>query len=216
MHRWAGGLLIAGTVLWSAGAAQALPIVGGETRIDFTDDIQKLVEGTLGATVSATGAATFDPERFAFSIPVTGGNSASGGLPGSVVTHDGSAVRVTKGETRFEFGEFVVDVDTALVISSVRSKAPAVDTPLDLPAAAAFFVGPNPEADGLPFALTVTPNGARNFNNTFGADALAAGDLVGTAGIDLEVVPVPAALPLLATAVGGLGFALHRRRRAAA
>ncbi len=214
MPRIIAGWLLAGALLWSTGGANALPITGGETTIKFTDEIQKLVVDDLGATVSAYGSAGYDPATAVATFPVTGGNSASGGLPGSLIEH-GGGLRITAGDTLFEFGDFVVDVDTGIVISSVRSENPAVDTPLDVPAGAAFFVGPNPEP-GHPFALTLTPNSVRNFNNTFGGDALVADQLAGTADIELEVVPIPAALPLLLTSVGALGLVARWRRRRAA
>jgi hypothetical protein len=215
MHQFIKGALIGCAVLWGASEARALPIVGGEVKIRYNEQIQTLTEDILGVDLTASGSGEFDPETFTFTFPVTGGNAVFGDLDKALVEARGGGIRNVVGDRLYEYGDFVFDTETGIVLSSLRTADPVVGTPLDIAVGPAFFLTPNP-GKGLPFAIAITPSAARSFNNTFGIDAVKGGDLVGTADVDIEVVPVPAALPLLATAVGGLGFALHRRRRTAA
>jgi hypothetical protein len=65
--------------------------------------------------------------------------------------------------------------------------------------------------DGL--VLSLTAGAADALNGVYGT-ALPAGLEIGIASVDVAVVPVPAALPLMFTALAGLGLAGRRRNAA--
>lgn len=178
-----------------AGAAHAAPIVGGETTVEVTADLTGL--GLAGAPF---GSATADGAVFTF--PITGGEADDAG---AVIEHEGSGVTLSAladASIAATVGNFVVDTTAAGITGDIIGGAE------DVP----FFDFGTVDDDGID--LTITTELAGALTAVFGAPDLA-GAVFGVANTapvveDVAPIPLPAALPLLAAALGGL--ALFRRR----
>ncbi len=215
MRRFIGGVLVAAATLWGVGSAQAAAIVDGKMKIDFTNEIHDLVVHKINAKASAWGNAHYDAEHFRFYLPASGGYAKDGKAEHAVMHHDGGGMYFAAERWQMELGHFVVDTHEKLIKSSIRAWKAGDDHASEMKDVPIFHLAKNNHGAHA-FAMTWTPDAAEYLGKLLGDDHWSAGGLAATGNIDMEVVPVPAALPLLATALGGLGFALHRRRRRAA
>lgn len=217
MHRLIWGVLIATAALWGATDAGATAIGHGKMKIDFSDEMHARVIDNAQARVGAWGRAHYDAEHFRFYLPTKHAGIEDGNGKHVVVAYDGGMHLAIDGWT-IELGDFVVDTHAKTIKSSIRAWKDGDARPKVFEAVPLFHLTDNaPGAHAV--AMAWTPTAAGYLGYMFNDEDWKGGRLAATGNIDdadIEVVPVPAALPLLATAVGGLGFALHRRRRAAA
>lgn len=184
----------------SAGAAAALPIVGGITTVDVAPVAPAL--DSLGLSAAPFGSATADGTVFSF--PITGGTAEGAVL---TILHEGSGVTLSGGGQEATVGNFVIETATAQILGDV------IGGPQDVPLFDFGDVGD----DGIP--LLVTAPLAQTLDAVFGSDDGDSdefgltGALFANAATAPDVVPVPAALPLLALGLAAMG-AIGLRRRA--
>lgn len=217
MHHVIGGVLIATALLWGAADAGATAIGHGKMKIDFTDEVhERLIEKTA-ARVDAWGRAHYDAEHFRLYLPTKHGGGQDGNAKHAVVAYDGGMRLAMDGWT-VEVGDVVVDRHAKTIKSSIKAWQDDDARPKAYKDVPLFHLTKNPNGAHA-FAMAWTPTAAGYLNHVLNDEDWPGGQLAATGdidGVDVAAVPVPAALPLLATALGGLGFALHRRRRAAA
>ncbi|MEM6638624.1 MAG: hypothetical protein AAF610_01840 [Pseudomonadota bacterium] len=195
-------LILAGTFAAAMATPQAmantLQITGGSTQVELTS-FDALT--SLGLSVSIFGTAKLDasgPFPVA-SFLVTGGtvDSATGFAS---IEHDGSGLGLSNGTDSVELANFLVDTESLLLSGDVSVNGSFVAN-LDL-----FSITSSLE-------LLLTAGAADALNGVYGT-ALPEGLSIGFATPNVTTVPVPAALPLFASALAGLGFARSRKRAA--
>ncbi len=176
--------------------AHGLDIIGNDTSVELTSfgaltGLGLSVTGLGSASIDASGAtpiATFD---------ITGGTlNPDTGF--ALIEHDGSGLGLSDGTTFVSLQNFLIDTENGVLSGDVSVDKSLVGN-IEL-----FSI-----TDDLTLLLTGAAAGA--LNGVYGT-SLSAGLEIGIASVDVAVVPVPAALPLMLTALAGLG--LTRRRRA--
>lgn len=188
--------LVAGAALGFAGAAGAATIAPtGVTTVEVTAPL-----GDLGLGAAPTGTATVDatgPDP-AFAFPITGGTATESAL---TILHDGSGVELfasADATISATVGNFVIDTATDTVSGDVNGA----------PGGVLFDFGTVSEAG---IELTVATLLSDSLTAVFGAPSLE-GATFGIATTEAAVVPIPAALPLLAGGLAILGMIGRRRR----
>jgi hypothetical protein len=169
----------------------------------------------MQAKVSAWGGVEYKAEHSRFYLPASNGYLKKGKPEHAVVHYAGGGMHFATDHWQMELGHFVVDAHEQVIKSSVRLWQDGDAYPKEMKDVPIFHLGKN-DHGAHAFAMTWTPTAAEYLGKWADDERWSAGHLAATGNIDMEVVPVPAALPLLATALGGLGVALHRRRRAVA
>lgn len=195
-------ILLASALLAVAGTASAVPIVGGKTTVEVTAPLD-----VLGLGGAPFGSAT--AEGAVFTFPITGGEAGDGA---SIIEHEGSGVTLfalADPSVEATVGDFVIDTAEETVFGDV------VGGGEDL----ALFDFGEAGAAGVPLLISETLAGA--LTGVFGADDLTGAEF-GLANPALEVgpdtpatpapIPLPAAMPLLAAGLLGLGAVARRRR----
>ncbi|MEO1020431.1 MAG: VPLPA-CTERM sorting domain-containing protein [Pseudomonadota bacterium] len=139
-----------------------------------------------------------------FSFPISGGDTSP-----FIITHTGG-LRLEGGGSFIEASDFVIDVDSGFVISTVIGSA------FSGPLSANIFELANVQA-GPPIlvdlAITSTFNTALGSTFAGGSDPGLTGVVFGTASTNPVPVPLPATLPLIAVGLGAL-YWVRRRRQA--
>jgi hypothetical protein len=214
MRRLIGGVLVAAAAFWGSGPAQAGTVGDGKMKIDFSDEMYARVIEEKKARVGAWGRAHYDAEHFRFYLPAKHATGGHGNGKAAVAEYEGGMHLAIDG-WMIELGDFIVDRDAKQIKSTISAWKDGDARPTEFKDVPIFDLKDNPHGAHA-LAMAWTPAAAGYFGYMFDDDAWQAGDLAATGNIDMEVVPIPAALPLLATALGGLGVALHRRRRPAA
>jgi hypothetical protein len=190
--------LALGLMAGAPAAAASLPVIGVKTEVEVTAPL-----GALGLTPAPFGSATAIGAIFTF--PVTGGSVDS--LSGAaLIEHAGSGVALTAGTQSAFVGNFLIDTAAGAVFAD----GAALGAPGFL-GAPIFTLGTGNALPGV--ELLIAPTLASVLSAVFGAPDLT-GVTFGYARPDVAVVPVPAAGLLLLSAVGGLGVAGARRRKA--
>jgi hypothetical protein len=182
-----------------AASAHSIDIIGNSTSVELTSF--EALTG-LGLSVSGLGSATISVDSGEFPIATFGitGGSLNPNTGFAVIEHDGSGLGLSDGTTAVSLENFLINTQTGLLSGDVSVDDQFVAN-LDL-----FSIG-----DGL--VLSLTAGAADALNGVYGT-ALPAGLEIGIASVDVAVVPVPAALPLMFTALAGLGLAGRRRNAA--
>lgn len=176
--------------------AQATPIAAtGVTTVEVTAPI-----GALGLSGAPFGTATVDISGAnpIFAFPITGG-SANGDL---LIEHEGSGVTLSGFGTSATVANFLIDTAQATVFGDVLGVVD--DQPL--------FTFGTPGPDGIPLVVSAFLDTA--LESTFVGLDVPDGVQFGLANTAPQVVPVPAALPLLAGGLaifGAVGAARRRR-----
>lgn len=179
-------------------SADTVPIVGNSTSVELTSF--DALTG-LGLSVSALGSATVDAggEFPVATFGITGGKlDTETGF--AVIQHDGSGLGLTDGTTAVSLENFLIDTQSGILTGDVSVNQTFVAT-----------VGLFSIQEDL--TLLLTGGAADTLNGVYGT-SLPEGLEIGLASVDVAVVPVPAALPLMLSALAGLGFTGARRRRA--
>lgn len=179
-------------------SAHGVDIIGNATSVELTSF--DALTG-LGLSVSGLGTATIDiPGAFPVAtFDITGGTlDPDTGF--ATIEHDGSGLALSDGNSTVALENFFINTGKGLLSGDVSVNGQFVAN-LDL-----FTIG-----DGL--VLSLTGGAADALNGVYGT-ALPAGLEIGIASVDVAVVPVPAALPLMLSAMAGLGFTGWRRKNA--
>jgi PEP-CTERM motif len=206
--------LLAFALLAPLGAAHAVPITGGVTRVQLLPGIANAVIGA-GVTPSATGTGTFDLGTLTFNFPITGGNLVTPTIPGSTIEHNGSGIRFAAGTVSIEIGNFLIDTTSLIISGSARSVNPATGAALNVASGVPLFalgVGTNTT---FPFTVSLTAASAAALNATFGVTLFTPGLQIGNASTapSVAAVPEPAAIVLLGLGAAGI-YAARRKRPA--
>ena len=197
-------LLASAAVVALGTAASAAPITGGETTVEVTAPLD-----VLGLGGAPFGSATTDGAVFTF--PITGGEADD---DGAVIEHEGSGVTLfalADEAIAATVGNFVIDTAEAGVLGDVIGGAEDLTL---------FDFGEAGET-GIPLLITTTLAGA--LTEVFGADDLTGAEFglantapvvddAGTPPTGPAPIPLPAAFPLLAAGLLGLGAVARRRR----
>lgn len=186
----------------------AAAVIGGDTRVAFTDAISGLQPGLTG-TASLIGAAPLT-----LNFPVTGG-ALDAGLAGSI-RHDGSGLTLSNGANTIGLGNFVIDTVTSTLFGDATLNDAALGTALPL---FTFDLGTVSVAEltdlanpALALLITSTTSGA--LTTAFGL-----GDTTGvTVGFaatapSVAAIPEPGTWMLMIGGFGLTGIAVRRRER---
>ena len=173
---------------------------GGTTSVEVRYSF-----GALPISATPTGIATVDTSGSfpVFSFPITGGTADGGVL---LIEHEGSGVALSDGITTASVGNFVVDTMLAEVRGDVTGG------PQDFPL---FDLGTT-TANGIQVFLSDELEGALEaaFGRNLPSGLFGFANTSPTIAPEVEVIPLPAALPLLAGGLALFGVVATRRHRA--
>ncbi|MEO1575206.1 MAG: hypothetical protein AAFU65_09630 [Pseudomonadota bacterium] len=179
-------------------SAHGVDIIGNATSVELTSF--DALTG-LGLSVSGLGTATIDiPGAFPVATFAITGGSLDPNTGFATIEHDGSGLALSDGTSVVSLENFLIDTGAGVLSGDVSLNDQFVAN-LEL-----FNIG-----DGLELSLT---GGAADALNGIYGTALPAGLEIGIASVDVAVVPVPAALPLMLSAMAGLGLTGWRRKTA--
>ncbi len=206
----AAGLAI-GLFAFSNVAANAatVAITGGETRVEVTADL-----GGLGLAGAPFGTATVDGAGAnpVFVFGITGGTNDTG-LGTLLIEHNGSGVTLSAGTLTATVGNFLIDTANALVSGDLLDLATGNVVLADVPF---FNFGTSTARPGVELLISSALAGA--LTSTFGAPDLTGaqfGFATPAPTSAVAPIPLPAGGLLLVGALGVLGAASARRKRAA-
>ena len=184
--------LVAAVMITMPMLANAVEIIGNETRVELTS--APTLIGTLGLAIQPVGTAAIEAVGPTAVFPVTGGtiDDITGEL---LVEHDGSGLSLSAGTTSLLLLNFLIDTENTQILGDAVTIAP--DMGGDLQAAALNNI-PLFNLDGLNLLLTGTAAGA--IDSLFGVPGLT-GFEIGTASLDVAAVPVPGAVWLFGSAL---------------
>lgn len=173
-------------------SAAIQPIPGGTTNVELTS---AGALSSLGLAVAPIGSAVItpsDPWPIA-SFMITGGllDDVTGD---AFISHNGSGLSLDNGATTVSLENFFIDTSLGLLTGDVSVNG-GFFGPMVL-----FSIDPN-------LRLLLTAAGASALNALYGTD-LPVGLEIGIA--DVQVIPLPPALVLFATALGGLLLRIRR------
>ena len=191
--------LIAAVMVTMPMLANAVEIIGNETRVELTSAPTLI---GLGLSIQPVGIGSIEAVGPTAVFPVTGGtiDDITGEL---LVEHDGSGLTLSAGTTSLLLLNFLIDTENTQILGDAVTIAP--DMGGDLQAAALNNI-PLFNLDGLNLLLTGTAAGA--IDSLFGVPGLT-GFEIGTASLDVAAVPVPGAVWLFGSALSLL-FARKR------
>ena len=191
--------LIAAVMVTMPMLANAVEIIGNETRVELTSAPTLI---GLGLSIQPVGIGSIEAVGPTAVFPVTGGtiDDITGEL---LVEHDGSGLTLSAGTTSLLLLNFLIDTENTQILGDAVTIAP--DMGGDLQAAALNDI-PLFNLDGLNLLLTGTAAGA--IDTLFGVPGLTNFE-IGTASLDVAAVPVPGAVWLFGSALSLL-FARKR------
>jgi hypothetical protein len=175
-------------------------IIGNETTVSLTAFDFLVGAGFAVAPLDdALVDDTIDPPEITF--PITGGSldTATGF---ALIEHDNSGFSLTKDGRTASFRNFLIDTEQLLLSGDTTVN---VTTAMDFPL---FDVAPA----GAQFSLTLTPEAALLLDAAYLVGDLT-GVEIGLATVDVQVVPIPAAFPLLLSGLAFIGVIARRRKR---
>jgi hypothetical protein len=190
-----------------SGAAQALTIVGGNTRLQLSNATEGLTAGLLGSATLAIGQP-----GLTINFPITGGLLDPGTLAGTI-RHDGSGLSLSNGTNILALSNFVIDTSASLVFGDVALNGSLLGTGLDLfsfdlstVTVPQLFDLSNPLLD-----LVITATAAGALTTAFGLPSTT-GVVVGDAATDPSFVPEPGSWLMLMGGFALTGVMLRRRQ----
>jgi len=180
-----------------AASATSVDIIGNATSVELTSF--DALTG-LGLSVSALGTAivAVDGDFPVATFNITGGTLDSD-TGFAVIEHDGSGLGLTDGMTAVSLENFLINTESGILSGDVSVNN-------------SFVANVGLFSIQQDLTLLLTAGAAKTLNSVYGT-ALPEGLEIGIASVDVAVVPVPAALPLMLTALAGLGLTGARRRR---
>ena len=192
-------------------AAQALPVVDGETRVVVTADL-----AGLGLTPSLLGTANLvSAAPLTVSFPITGGELDLDTLVGQI-RHDGSGLSLEAGGNTISFTNFIIDTTNPLVTADYLFNGNLVANggslfSFDL---SSVTIAELTDLAAPALALFFTDASASFLTEVFGAPDLT-GAQFGLVAIGpvLGLVEVPAPTAFALFGLSALGLAAARRRR---
>ncbi|MEM6639711.1 MAG: PEP-CTERM sorting domain-containing protein [Pseudomonadota bacterium] len=176
-------------------SASTVDVIGGVTEVEI---LSFFTLTNAGFNVGLLGSATLDASGLipVASFGITGG-SVDTVTGNALIEHDGSGVSLDNGVDFVNLENFLVNTETLILSGDVTVNGSFVAN-VDL-----FNI-----TGGT--LLQLTGGAADALNGVFGT-SIPEGFKFGHATVSPVVVPVPAAFPLMVTALAGLGFASRRR-----
>lgn len=186
-----------------AGNALAMPMMlrGIETRVNFNTDTLDALIG-LGYELGTIGTAEvkLDGPQPWIDFPITGGMFDFGTGIG-MIEHDGSGFSLTKNGITTSFENFLIDTGSALLSGKVSVGATVLED-FNI-----FDIGADLE-------LTLTDMASMAIFDIYGDDLGNAE--IGIGAPNLDPVPEPSTMLLLAAGLFGVGYNGYRKRKQAA
>lgn len=188
-----------------AGSAQAVPLVGGDTRVLVGQAFVPLVGGVTGS------ASVFSVDPLIANFPVTGG-ALDGSLAGTI-RHDGSGITLTNGTNTVGAGNFVIDTVAQLVFGDVTLNGDLIASGLGLFRfdLATVTVEQLTDLANPVLGLFITADAAGALTAAFGVPDLT-GVQFGAAATAPQAIPELATWAMMIAGFGLVGVAARRRR----
>lgn len=188
-----------------ASPAAATPIAAvGTTDVTVSQAVLDFL-GANSITPSPIDPATASGAVFSF--PISGGDTNP-----FIITHTGG-LRLEGGGNFIEATDFVIDVGSGLLISTISGSSFSGSFSANIFELANVQPGPPIQTD---LVITSTFNAALGSTFAGGGDPGLTGVVFGTAMTNPVPVPLPATLPLIAAGVGALVLVRRRRKAASA
>ena len=202
----AAAIALAATVAATSAMASTVRIAGGETSITFDP-------GALAALASFHITPTidngdFDPDTATATYGISGGSVHGDDL---TIEHVPSTLTLTNEDgTSASLSDFLIQLDAVSLTGTVSAR---VGDSTDFTEVLDIIA---PAAADLGVQLVINDALGAAVSAIFSTDDKPVGDLsgavLGTAVTSPQVVPVPAALPLLLAGLGGMAFVARRRK----
>lgn len=195
-------------------AAQAVAVIGGNTRLQLSNFTAGLTAGLVGTASLAIGQP-----GLTINFPISGGNLDPLTLAGTI-RHDGSGISLSNGSNTLTLTNFVIDTTASLVFGDAALNGGALGTNLDLFSFDLTTVTV-PQLLDLAnplLALTITDTAAGALQTAFGIDDDDDDDnaVIGNAATSPSLVPEPGSWVMLLGGFALTGIMMRRRVRAVA
>lgn len=204
MHRLVRAIAPA-LLLLSATAGSAATLIGGDTRVAFSDAIAGLTPGVTGtATVVAAAPLTVN-------FGITGG-TLDAALAGQIL-HNGSGVTLSNGTNTVGLGNFIIDTVASTLFGDASLNGVTLGTALPLATfdLSSVTVAELTNLDSPLLSLLLTSTAAGALTTAFGVADLTGASIGSAATSPLSAIPEPATWLMLIVGFGAVGLALRQR-----
>ncbi len=201
--------LVVGLFIALPGAASAVTVVGGDTRVAFGAAVSGLEVGLLGSASLVEGAP-----GLTVNFGITGG-TLDGSLAGAI-RHDGSGLTLSNGTNVLALSNFVIDTTQSLLLGDVALNGAAVGTALSLFSfdLATVTVPQLTDLANPLLSLVITPTASGALTTAFALPDTAGVSLgLAATAPQLGVVPEPESWLLMMAGFGLVGSTLRAQQR---